>query len=315
MKLATVDVGTNTTLLLIAEGTDAASLKVLADRAEITRLGRGIGRDGRLGAEGIASTLAVLGEYAATARAQGAPLVAVGTEALRRAPNADDFLDPAARILGAPVEVIDGEREAELTFAAASASFPKIAQASVAVVDIGGGSTEVIVSERGQVRSRVSLPLGSVRLTERHLRSDPARPEEIAALVADVDQGLRDVSPRGSAGEPLMLVGTAGTVTTLCAMTLQLASYDASRVHGYRLAQADLEAQIQRLAGSTQAERERMAGLDPRRADVILAGAYILHGITRRLGASALLVNDRGIRWGLLYQRLASALAPPPQLG
>jgi exopolyphosphatase / guanosine-5'-triphosphate,3'-diphosphate pyrophosphatase len=315
VKLATVDVGTNTTLLLVAEGTHPGDVAVLADRAEITRLGRGIGGDGQLGAEGIARTLEVLGEYAATARAHGAPVLAVGTEALRRAPNAADFLTPAARILGAPVRVIDGDREAELTFAAALASFPEISQAPVAVVDIGGGSTEVIVSEQGLVRSRVSLPLGSVSLTERHLSSDPAAPEEIAVLVAEVEQALQAIPPRSSGGETLALVGTAGTVTTLCAMALGLTSYDPGRVHGHRLERAELDAQIERLVRSTQVGRERMAGLDPRRADVILAGALILHGITRRLGAGSLLVNDRGIRWGLLYQQLASALAPPAKPG
>jgi exopolyphosphatase / guanosine-5'-triphosphate,3'-diphosphate pyrophosphatase len=315
VRLATVDVGTNTTLLLVAEGTHPGDVSVLADRAEITRLGRGIGVDGRLGAEGIARTLEVLTEYAATARNHRAPLLAVGTEALRRAANAADFLTPAAAILGAPVEVIDGEREAELTFAAALASFPEIAQAPVAVVDIGGGSTEVIVSERGLVRSRVSLPLGSVSLTERHLRADPAERAEIAILVAEVERTLQAIPPRSSGGEPLALVGTAGTVTTLCAMALGLTSYDPSRVHGHRLSRDELEAQIERLARSNQVGRERMAGLDPRRADVILAGAYILHGITRRLRASSVLVNDRGIRWGLLYRRLASALAPPARPG
>ena len=180
------------------------------------------------------------------------------------------------------------------------------------MVDIGGGSTEVIVSEQARVRSRASLPLGAVRLTETHIRSDPPTPVEIAALTAEVEDTLQSVPPRGSAGDRLTLVGTAGTVTTLCAMALALPSYDASRVHGYRLPRSELEAQIERLSGSTQAARERMAGLDPRRADVILAGAYILLGLTRRLEASSILVNDRGIRWGLLYERLASTLAQPP---
>jgi exopolyphosphatase / guanosine-5'-triphosphate,3'-diphosphate pyrophosphatase len=307
VRLATIDVGTNTTLLLVAEAADAARVRVLEDRAEITRLGRGIGRDGRLGAEGIARTLEVLTEYAAAAGRHQAPVVAVGTEALRRAPNAAEFLEPAARLLGSPVEVIDGEQEAELTFSAALASFPDLTGAPIAVVDIGGGSTEVIVSERGRVRSRISLPLGSVRLTESHLRSDPARAGEVAALTAEVDEALQAVPPRGSGGETLALVGTAGTVTTLCAMSLGLVQYDASLVHGHRLGRADLEAQVQRLAGSTQAQREQMAGLDPRRADVILAGAYILRGLTQRLQADSVLVNDRGIRWGLLYQRLGGA--------
>src|SRR4051794_5942801 len=126
MKLAAIDVGTNTTLLLVAEARSLTDVTVLADRAEITRLGRGIGSGGRLGAAGIERTLAVLAEYAAVARTHQAPIVAVGTEALRRAPNAADFLVPAAALVG-PVEVIDGEREAALSFRAAQCSFPEAA--------------------------------------------------------------------------------------------------------------------------------------------------------------------------------------------
>jgi exopolyphosphatase / guanosine-5'-triphosphate,3'-diphosphate pyrophosphatase len=315
VKLATIDVGTNTTLLLVAEATATAEaaegaapdVHVLADRAEITRLGRGIGSDGRLGAEGITRTLAVLEQYAREARAHGAEIAAVGTEALRRAPNAGEFLEPAAAILGGPIEVIAGQREADLTFRAAASSFPALAAGPLMVIDIGGGSTEVIVAEAGEVRARDSLPLGSVRLTERHVHHDPATGEEIAALVADVQRTLAGVPARASGGGPLQLVGTAGTVTTLAGMALALASYDAARVHGYRLTLPELEAQTRRLATSMQAEREKMVGLDPRRADVILAGAQILLAFVRRLDAPSLVVNDRGIRWGLLYERLAHA--------
>ncbi len=301
MKLATIDIGTNTTLLLVAEGTRPDDLRVLADRAEITRLGRGIGGDGRLGEDGIDRTLGALQAYAEIARAQGAPIAAVGTEALRRAPNAADFLGPAAEILGGPVEVIDGEREAALTFLAAVRSFPALAAAGpILVIDIGGGSTELIAADRGTVRLRTSLPLGSVRLTERHVRHDPPTPAEVEAIFRDVEAALDPVAlPRG-----VPLVGTAGTVTTLAAMAQGLGSYDPTLVHGYRLALPDLERQVARLACATQAEREAMPGLDPRRADVILAGACVLTAIARRLGALEVVVNDRGIRWGLLYERL-----------
>ena len=306
MRQATVDIGTNTTLLLVAEGDDPHSLRVLADRAEITRLGRGIGTDGNLGSEGIERTLRVLERYAAEARELGAPLAAVGTEALRRAPNAAEFLQPAAAILGAPVEVISGEREAALTYLAAATSFPDIASGASMVIDIGGGSTEVIISEGGSVRGRSSLPLGSVRLTERYVRQDPASPEEVAALVKALRAAVAGL-PLPPAGQaPHRLLGTAGTVTTLAAMALELDDYDAARVHGYELSAEKLTDQVSRLAVSTQAERERMVGLDPRRADVIFAGSCILQAFVQRLGAASVLVNDRGIRWGLLYERLAA---------
>ncbi len=310
MNLATVDVGTNTTLLLVARaqggaGAGAGAVEVLEERAEITRLGRGIGSGGALGAEGIARTLAALREFVAAAREHGATrIAAVGTEALRRAPNAADFLRPAAQILGADVEVIDGAREAALTFAAVRAAFPEYGPGELAVVDIGGGSTEIVLARAGAVRFRTSLPLGSVRLTERFVGHDPPNDDEIAAVIGEVGAALSAV-PFGDGGGPL--VGVAGTVTSLAVMALNLGSYDAARVHGYRLATGELGRQIDRLRAATQAEREHMPGLDPRRADVILAGALILDQIARAARISEIRVSDRGIRWGLLHEILRRA--------
>jgi exopolyphosphatase/guanosine-5'-triphosphate,3'-diphosphate pyrophosphatase len=299
MKLATIDIGTNTTLLLVAEA-DGGQVTVQEDRAEITRLGRGIGQDGGLGRDGIERTLAALREYASLARKHRAPIAAIGTEALRRAPNADEFLGPAAAILGGPIEVIDGEREAALSFLAASRSFPAEAAGTMVVVDIGGGSTEVIVSRAGAVQLRRSLPLGSVRLTERHVRHDPASDDEVAAIAYDIGQTLDALTfPAGAA-----LVGIAGTVTSLAAMAQRLQSYDPALVHGFHLTVAQLRALVDDLRRSTQPEREKMPGLDPRRADVILAGACILRLIAERSGAQHVIVSDRGIRWGLLYEKL-----------
>jgi exopolyphosphatase / guanosine-5'-triphosphate,3'-diphosphate pyrophosphatase len=305
--LATIDVGTNTTLLLVARADAAGHVTVLDERAEITRLGRGIGAGGALGAEGIARTLDVLRGYAALARQHGARIAAIGTEALRRAPNGADFLVPAAEILGVPVEVIAGAREAALTFRAAAASFPDDARAgALAVVDIGGGSTEIILSERGVVTWSASLPIGSVRLTEAHVRHDPATDAEVDAIVRTVDGALAAVPFAIHAATPPTVIGIAGTVTSLAAMALHLATYDPARVHGYDLALPALEAEIARLRASSQAERERIVGLDPRRADVILAGALILRRIAGAAGAQAVRVSDRGIRWGLLYESLAA---------
>jgi len=297
MNLATIDIGTNTTLLLVA-GTDP-SVAVLEERAEITRLGRGIGREGALDPEAIARTLAVLREYAATARRHGARIAAVGTEALRRAPNATAFLGPAAEILGTEVEVIDGEREAALTFRAVVESFPDAHRGQLVVVDIGGGSTEIVLATDGRVEFRTSVPLGSVRLTEAFVRHDPPARADQDAIAAAVDDAVRAV-PFSS--RPATLVGVAGTVTSLAAMALELATYDPARVHGHRLSRGDLGRQLARLAAATQAERERIVGLDPRRADVIFAGAVILERIAAAAGAAEVLVSDRGIRWGLLYE-------------
>lgn len=310
MRVATIDIGTNTTLLLVADCSNDR-VRVLCERAEITRLGRGIGADGGLGQQGIERTLAALGDYAAIAIQHGASIHAIGTEALRRAPNARDFLDPAARILGAPVEVIDGEREAALTFLAAVHSFPQETQGTAVVIDIGGGSTEIIVAQSGHVEFRRSLPLGSVRLTEKFVHSDPATSAEVAAVVAEVDSLLTTVP---FPAEPATLIGTAGTVTTMAAMALHLQSYDPARVHGYCLRRPELERQIDRLRTSTRADRDTMAGLDPKRADVILAGACILDRIALTAYADEILVSDRGIRWGLLIERVEATTGRVPAL-
>ena len=299
MRLATIDIGTNTTLLLVAEASHG-EVRVLAEHAEITRLGRGIGSDGGLGRPGIERTLAVLTNYAAIARSLGAALYAIGTEALRRAPNAHDFLEPAGLILGSAVEVIDGDREAALTFLAAERSFPHETKGTTVVLDIGGGSTEIIVARSSRMDFRRSLPVGSVRLTEKHIRNDPTTAAEVAAITDEIAQQLSSVPfPAG----PMTLIGTAGTVTTLAAMALNLQSYDPARVHGHRMTLPALMKQIDRLRGSTQAKREKMAGLDPKRADVILAGACILQQIAISAHATDILVSDRGIRWGLLFEK------------
>jgi len=305
--IATIDIGTNTTLLLVARPGDGEP-EVLQQQAEITRLGRGIGKDGKLGAEGIAGTLSALRRYAAIAAQHGARIAAIGTEALRRAPNAAEFLGPAAEILGTPVEVISGEREAALTFRSVAASFPvEVARGRVAMVDIGGGSTELIVSERGEVRFRHSFPVGSVRLHERHIHHDPATADEQAAVEREVATTLAEAAGEVNRAPIALLVGVAGTVTSLAAMSMDLSTYDPARVHGSRLGRASLEAQIARLAGSTQAQREGMAGLDPRRADVILAGALLLRQIVRLTGVEEVRVSDRGIRWGLFFEQASGA--------
>ena len=297
MNLATIDIGTNTTLLLVARADPP--VEVLEERAEITRLGRGIGHEGALAPEAIARTLAVLQEFAAAARRHGARIAAVGTEALRRASNAAVFLGPAAEILGTEVEVIDGEREAELTFRAVVESFPRVHRDDLVVVDIGGGSTEIVLASNGRMEFRTSLPLGSVRLTEAFVHHDPPTRAEQEAIAGAVDAAVAAVpfSTRDAT-----LVGVAGTVTSLAAMSLELASYDAARVHGHRLSRADLGGELNRLAAATQAQRERIIGLDPRRADVIFAGAVILDRIAAAVRAAEVLVSDRGIRWGLLYE-------------
>ncbi|MDZ4695130.1 MAG: Ppx/GppA phosphatase family protein [Deltaproteobacteria bacterium] len=295
--IAAIDIGTNTTLLLIAS-VDGQAVNVLYEQAEITRLGRGIGNRGDLQAENIERTLNALRGFADIARRHGARIVAVGTEGLRRATNSDHFLVPAERILGTAVEVIPGDREAELVFAATVRSFPDEARGAICVIDIGGGSTEFILATAGNVVFRRSLPLGSVRLHEQFLHDDPPSGAQCEALVTAVQNALGEI--RFTPGATL--IGTAGTVTTLCAMALSLSTYDPAVVHGHRLPVEALDLQIRRLAHASTTDRQTIIGLDPKRADVILAGALLLRAIVRAASMDSVLVSDRGVRWGLLFE-------------
>jgi exopolyphosphatase/guanosine-5'-triphosphate,3'-diphosphate pyrophosphatase len=302
MRVAAIDIGTNTALLLVAERVNGDVVAV-ADEAEIVRLGEGLDRSGRLGDAAMQRTLATLHRYATRIGELACTrVVAVATEAVRKAENGGDFVAAASAELapvGGKLEIIDGEREARLSWHAVQASFPAESGALTGprtVLDIGGGSTELLVGER-EVEGVISLPIGSVRLTERLLHHDPPTDEEHASLIAAIDaELLKAPAPRGA------LVGIAGTVTTLAAMAQSLAVYDGARVHGARLSRADIDGLAAMLGRTPVADRRRTPGLDPKRADVIFAGAVILQRVMERAAVDSVLVSDRGIRWGLAYE-------------
>jgi exopolyphosphatase/guanosine-5'-triphosphate,3'-diphosphate pyrophosphatase len=296
MRTCAIDCGTNTILCLVAEDPGPGAIY---ERAEIVRLGEGLDASGQLRDDAMARTLAVLAEYVDKARElECAHVLAVGTEALRRASNGHVFVNEATRLLGTVggrFQIIDGEREAKLSWRAVRASFPELVGTRT-VVDIGGGSTELLVGDAA-VDELISLPIGSVRLTERLIHSDPPAESERSVLIATIDRALDGAPrPRGQ------VVGIAGTVTTLSAIALGLTQYDGDRVHGSRLDLQTLRAIIDRLAAQPVADRRRTPGLDPKRADVIYAGAVILERIMARAGVGDCLVSDRGIRWGLVYE-------------
>ncbi|HVO21759.1 MAG TPA: Ppx/GppA phosphatase family protein [Anaeromyxobacter sp.] len=305
-RFATIDVGTNTVLLLVAER-EGGGLRALRERAEITRLGRGVDATGLLRPEAIRDTVAVLAEYAAEARALGARDIAcVATSAARDAQNGADFFAAARREAGLAPEVVSGDEEARLVYLTAWRDFGGGSSAHpLAVLDVGGGSTEFIVGEGPAPRDRVSLQAGAVRLTERHLRTDPIPPAELAALRAATRRAL---DPLGALrpGPGARLVGVAGTVTTLSAVVQALTRYDGEKVHGSTLSLAQVEELVGRLAALPVAARAALPGMEPKRADVIVAGALVVAEAMRRTGFPALTVSDRGVRWGLLYDRFGA---------
>jgi exopolyphosphatase / guanosine-5'-triphosphate,3'-diphosphate pyrophosphatase len=297
-RVATLDIGTNSVLLLIAEATPAGP-RALLERATITRLGEGVDATRRLAPPACARTLACLREYAADiARLGVSACAAVGTSAMRDAAGGDDFKRDARELLGVEPEVIDGAREAALTFRGALSGLSL--DGAVTVFDIGGGSTEIVQGERRAgraiARSAVSLDIGSVRLFERHVRSDPPSPAELERVTADIDAALTSAP---SAKPSDALVGVAGTVTTLASIALELTTYDPARVHGSVLDVGTVRALAEKLAALSLSERQALPGLDPRRADVIVVGARIVERVMQRERASELVVSDRGVRWGL----------------
>jgi exopolyphosphatase/guanosine-5'-triphosphate,3'-diphosphate pyrophosphatase len=307
MRVAAIDIGTNSIVFLVADAAPGRGLVAVHDVCEIARLGEGVDRTKELQPAAIERALGVLAACVRRARELGAERIgAVGTQALREVRNGHAFLGPARDLLGVDVEVIDGEREARLSWRSALTAFPFPATPGGrrTVLDIGGGSTELLVGPAPGATSEperlVSVAIGSVRLTERLVRHDPPTPEERAALVATIDEALGQApAPEGE------LIGIAGTVTTLCAIHLGLRELDGARVHGVRLGREDVDRVVERLGRLSVAERCQLAGLDPRRADVIFAGGLILSRVLARAATAAVIVSDRGIRWGLAEELAA----------
>ena len=303
MPTAVIDIGTNTLLLLIVDD----AMQPIVDLCRFGRLGKGLDATGRLAEDAIENSLEICREFRRVMDQHGATRPAIiATQASREAANAADFVGPAEAILGAPIEVIAGEREAALAATAVARTFPELAGTRYVVVDVGGGSTELITVEADRVVSQVSVPIGAVRMTERHLAHDPPTAAEVAAMMADIDRQLAAlVLPRG-----VPVIATAGTATTLAAVTLGLARYDAAAVTGLRLSRDAVAALLDRLLAATVVERKAMPGVEPQRADVIAGGAAIFARVLAAIDAPVMITCDRGIRWGLAYERMSTAPAP-----
>jgi len=303
LRVAAIDIGTNTVLLLIAEMSPVGELVALADEARITRLGQGVDRSRKLAPEAVERTLACISDYAAEITRYGVDAVAaVGTSAMRDAAGAagenNNFLARAAEILGVEPRVVSGDIEADLAFSGGllglGLSGPVIA------FDVGGGSSELIVGVAGPgvatVERRRSLDVGSVRLFERHVRSDPPSAFEMSNVSAFALDQLLAVPPPPP-GRPL--IGMAGTVTTLAAIARRIDPYDPERIHGMRLRADEITELGRRLMEMPLAHRVELPGLEPKRADVIPVGAAIVSAIVAWAKAPQIVVSDRGVRWGL----------------
>ncbi|NUS73347.1 MAG: DUF501 domain-containing protein [Corynebacteriales bacterium] len=292
--LAAIDCGTNTVRLLIAQGA-----KTLVRRAEIVRLGEGVDASGRLAPAALERTRLVLEDYAAVLAEYGVKNVRmVATSATRDAANADEFATMVHEVLGVAPEVITGAQEAQLTFAGATSGLVG-AEPPHVVVDIGGGSTEII----GGPGAAISVDIGCVRLTERFLRSDPPSFEELEELAVAVRAELRrvlDVVPAATLSDGGTLIGVAGTVTTLTALSQGLSRYESARVHGSLLDLAQVEVLLSELSAVSTAERVRPEILPAGRADVIVAGAVILREVMRAYQVKTIRASEHDILDGIV---------------
>jgi exopolyphosphatase/guanosine-5'-triphosphate,3'-diphosphate pyrophosphatase len=302
VRLAGIDIGTNSTRLLVADvdGRDRdARVTPLDRRMRITRLGQGVDASRRLHTDAIARTLDALREYRVAMDELGVEAVrAAATSASRDAANRDDFFVPATELLGVEPELLTGEEEGGLSFLGATAGLAE--PAPYLIVDIGGGSTEFVVGTT-EPEALVSVDIGCVRLTEQYLVSDPPQPEELSQAVSIVRDHLADVDREIPAiRNAQSLVGLAGTITTIAAIDMGLPEYDSEKIHHYRLEKAAAEDVFRTLATESTAERRHNPGLEPGRVDVIVGGAIVLVTILRHFGFDSVLVSEADILDGLV---------------
>lgn len=299
-RLAAIDCGTNSTRLLVADPEGRA----LARLMRITRLGQGIDASGRLEAEGIRRTVAVLEEYRAVMESLGVSAGrAVATSAARDAANGSQFLDAAERACGLRPELLSGEEEGRLAFAGATAELDP-AGGPYLVLDLGGGSTELIFGPRSIDHEPgpvvVSLDVGCVRMTERFLRHDPPLVQELDEARAAVRRLLEERLDVSALPPVARLVGLAGTVSTLAAMDQGLEHYDRDRIHHYVLTRDAVRGLLSQMAAEDRRSRSRRRGLEEGRADVIVGGALVLATLMQRLGFDACLVSESDILDGIV---------------
>jgi exopolyphosphatase/guanosine-5'-triphosphate,3'-diphosphate pyrophosphatase len=307
-RFAAIDLGSLTVRLAVAESAGPGRFRVLKHCREVTGLGEGLAQTGSLAPEAMARTLAALGRFLREAAAQGAEEVqAVATQAVRQARNRDDFLTRLREESGLSVRVLAPEEEARLSLSGVlTALAPEyLKEPALAVVDVGGGSSEFALVRRGREPEFASLPLGVLTLSQARPLGEPPDPLRVAALKQELAGQMQEfhqafIEPQVQA--PPRLVGTAGAVTTLAAMALKLTAYDPDRVNNFILTRAQVEALADLVCRLPAAERARLPGLEPAKAGVMPAGVLILLAIFRAFRQDSLVVIDAGLLEGVLRE-------------
>ena len=302
-RFAAIDVGTNSVKLYVAERLPAGGWRTVADRAEVTRLGEGLDGSGRLGEEPVRRTADAIESMVAEAREAGAEeIAAVGTAGLRKAENRDELLRLVQERCGVEVEVISGEEEARLAFAAAVGGLD-LPPGDVVVFDTGGGSSQFTFGHDGRIDDQFSVEVGAARFTERFGLDRPVGEAELAEARSAIASELSFLEERP---RPDALVGMGGAVTNIAAVAKSLAAYDPAAIQGTLLATSEIDRQVELYRTRTADERRQIVGLQPKRAEVILTGACIVRTVLAKLGRDALTVSDRGLRHGLLVERFGT---------
>ena len=298
-RKAIIDIGSNSIKFFVGELAADRTIKTVLDTNDIARLGEGLDSTGAISPEAMERNVASVAAFAKQAKELGADqIVSVGTMALRKASNSAEFVEKVKKTCGIEVQIIPGEEEARLSYLAILSGLPLEKDADLVVFDTGGGSTEFIYGKGTQMVKRFSVNLGAVRITENYLKADPVSPADVQAAIAQIDKEFKEA---GVNGKPAQLVGMGGTVTSMGAVKHKMVKYDPSVIQGSRLTKKDIEEQIEEYSKRTVEQRKELPGLQPKRADVILAGACILKVITDRLGADGLTISDRGLRHGLAF--------------
>jgi exopolyphosphatase/guanosine-5'-triphosphate,3'-diphosphate pyrophosphatase len=299
-RVASIDIGTNTILLLIAE-VGEEEIKPLFEMETVVKLGENLQKTGAISPQAMDRGLQTLTQYLKRCQAWGVEkLFAVGTCALREAKNSQVFLKLAQEKLNLSIGVISGEEEAELSFLAVAKDLQE-REKSILVVDVGGGSTEFIMGRGDQISQWISLPLGSVRFTEEFLHSDPVQQEEWNRMEKKIRDSLVDIP---YSREQLTMVAVGGTATTLASVEQGLEDFIAERIHHFVLEKEALKNQVLLYRTKTIEERKKIYGLPTARADVILAGAAILYLTMEEVKCPSVLISCQGVRYGLLYKKL-----------
>jgi exopolyphosphatase / guanosine-5'-triphosphate,3'-diphosphate pyrophosphatase len=303
IRVAAVDLGTNSTRLLVAD-VENGSLAEISRRLTITRLGEGVDQRRRLLPVPIARVRNCLTEYRHELETLGAErTLCIATSSVRDAENGEAFLGEVEWSYGFTTRLLSGEEEAAMMIRGVTAGRPAVDD--TLVVDIGGGSTELVLAQDSVAAFATSLDVGCVRITERFLTSDPPSRPELAAAGGYVRSLLPEL-------EASAAIGVAGTVTTLAALDLGDAEYDPKRTHGHRISAASVDEQLERLAAMTTEERLAVPGIEPGRAPVIVAGIVVLREVLATYGLSELEVSERDVLHGAAF---AAAELPEPEEG